>query len=335
MPLIHRKTEHGRRALSTRQPELSRAARNLLLLVDGRRSDEQLLDMLGAGDVDHASLAQLRELGLIEVAAQLADAEAAPATDTPVDAARSEPAVPAPGRAARPDAAEADDAPPSPVARPPGDDAPQRVSMLQRLGRGVRARLQARAAAPRELTAGLAVVIQCAALADDELFVWLESHIERVCEHEPQALAHAVQRAAALRAQIDAQDLRSRGDVPLASFGNRLGGVVESLAGHGRHLHGELLSLGMCLSAELGQDLGVQSRSSAVRLGDLLTRAGLPTRLPRAPSARWLAWLPVDRPGPQGMLDLVLLGDVARPLRRRVAPAAVLEALDRAGALSA
>ncbi len=187
---------------------------------------------------------------------------------------------------------------------------------------------------PREVSAGLASIVQLAVLGDEELFVWLESQIDALHERDPAALAHAVERAAALRRRLEAQDLRQRTGPPLCSYGQRLGGVVESLVGYGRYLHGELLSLGLCLTSELGQDLGLQGRASAVRLRDLLTRGGLPTRLPRASAGRWLQWLPVDRPGPQGMLELVLLEDVARPQRRRVAPSDVLEALDRLGALS-
>ena len=147
-------------------------------------------------------------------------------------------------------------------------------------------------------------------------------------------MAHAVQRFPELRAHIEAQDRQlQRAPSPL-SFGTRLGGVIESLVGYGQYLHGETVGLGMWMATALGEDLGVQSPASAARLRDVLVRAGLPTRLPRVAAARWLDLLPVDRSGPQGMLELVLLEDVARPQVRRVPPSAVLEALDKAGALS-
>ena len=310
MPRIHRKTELGRQALSTRQPPLPRAVRNLLVLIDGRRGDAELLEMLGHVDVDDASFAQLRELGLVEIAQQ---------DEAPPDACDAMPGEP-PG------------APPGAPAAAPQE---RRAGMFERLGQGVRRALQAPQESPREVSAGLAEIIRCAALADAELFVWLETRVEALRERDPESVAHVVRRVPELRAGIEADDRRLRRAVPLLSYGTRLGGVVESLAGYGEYLHGEALALGMCLASTLGEDAGLQSRSSAVRLRDLLMRAGLPTRLPRAPSARWLQWLPVDRPGPQGMLDLILLEDIARPQPRRVAPSAVLDALDRIGALSA
>lgn len=321
MPRTHRKTEAGRQALSTRQPPLPRAVRNLLVLIDGRRSDAELLGMLGASEVDEASFAQLRELGLVEA---LGTAEAALAASPPA------PASPAPA----PAAAAAGGTQPAPAA----DAASQQAghgSMFARLGQGVRRVLQAPQESPREISAGLAEIIKCAALADAEFFVWLETQLEALRGRDAAAVAHAVQRVPELRARIEAQDRQQRHAVPLLSFGTRLGGVVESLAGYGEYLHGEALSLGMCLACTLGEDSGVQSRSSAVRLRDLLTRAGLPTRLPRASSAMWLQWLPVDRPGTQGMLELILLEEIARPQLRRIAPSVVLDALDRSGALTA
>jgi 3-dehydroquinate synthase len=198
----------------------------------------------------------------------------------------------------------------------------------------MRSMLQAQQESPREVSAGLAEVIKCAAVGDAEFFAWLESQLDALRARESTAVAHAVQRFPELRAQIESQDRKlQRAPSPL-SFGTRLGGVIESLVGYGQYLHGETVGLGMWLSTALGEDLGVQSPASAARLRDVLVRAGLPTRLPRVAAARWLELLPVDRDGPQGMLELVLLEEVGRPQVRRVPPSAVLEALDKAGALS-
>ncbi|MDE2120057.1 MAG: hypothetical protein KGJ64_05145 [Betaproteobacteria bacterium] len=362
MPRTHRKTEAGRQALSTRQPPLPRAVRNLLVMIDGKRSDAELLAMLGASEVDEAGFAQLRELGLIEAAevseaAAPAEDFAAPPSASSASSASSAPSAAPPAPAARrPAAATPSDtvattafssafppesgpqAPGEPAAAPAPEPAPQGArggSMFARLGQGVRRALQqAQEESPREISAGLAEIVKCAALADADLFVWLETQIEALRAREPAAMSLVLQRVPELRAQIDAQDRMQRRSVPLLSFGTRLGGVIESLAGYGEYLHGEALSLGLCLACALGEDAGVQTRSSAVRLRDLLERAGLPTRLPRASQAMWLQWLPVDRPGPQGMLELILLEDIARPQLRRIAPSAVLDALERAGALS-
>ncbi len=324
MPQTYRKTDNGRQALSTRQPPLSRPMRNLLLLIDGQRSDEALLSMLSSPDLTPGSFEQLRELGLI-AAISAGAMPPAQAPSAPAAPAGFEPPASAPAPAPTPTPAPADAG-----AAPQG----RRPSAFARLGQGVRAMLQAQQESPREVSAGLAEIIKCAAVGDAEFFAWLESQLDALRARESSAVAHAVQRFPELRAQIEAQDRQlQRAPSPL-SFGARLGGVIESLVGYGQYLHGETVGLGMWMATALGEDLGVQSPTSAARLRDVLVRAGLPTRLPRVAAARWLDLLPVDRSGPQGMLELVLLEDVARPQVRRVPPSAVLEALDKAGALS-
>ena len=340
MPQTYRKTDNGRQALSTRQPPLSRPMRNLLLLIDGQRSDEALLSMLSSPDLTPGSFEQLRELGLIEgvgASAPSAAPSAAPGGGAASPAGGlTGAAAPAPAPSAPP--AQATQAAQAEAVAPAADAgaAPpaRRPSAFARLGQGVRAMLQAQQESPREVSAGLAEVIKCAAVGDAEFFAWLESQLDALRARESAAVAHAVQRFPELRAHIEAQDRQlQRAPSPL-SFGTRLGGVIESLVGYGQYLHGETVGLGMWMATALGEDLGVQSPASAARLRDVLVRAGLPTRLPRVAAARWLDLLPVDRSGPQGMLELVLLEDVARPQVRRVPPSAVLEALDKAGALS-
>ena len=412
MPSIHRKTDSGRQALRTRQPALARPLRNLLLLVDGRRSDEQLLQLLGASGVDSDALAHLLELGLIEPgtaegteASRYGDtvwfggageADSPPTLPPPADEVQAPAGAARPAPTALPELPElpalpelsevldmlevidpADDgglpetvgpsrlletvqpaAPPeAPPARPreahaqqppqpqppllqppapaaPADAAQPRRSMFARIGQGMLGMLQPQQDSPRQVSAGLAEVIKCAAVADAEFFSWLEAHLDELRGRETASVAHVVQRFPELRAQVEALDRQLRRSPSPLSFGSRLGGAIESLVGYGQYVHGEIVGLGMCLAATLGEDLGLQSASSAARLRGVLVRAGLPTRLPRAAAGRWLSVLPVDRPGPQGMLELVLLQDVARPQTRRVAPSAVLEALDRIGALS-
>ncbi len=405
MPSIHRKTDSGRQALRTRQPALARPLRNLLLLVDGRRNDEQLLQLLGASGVDSGALAHLLELGLIEPGAaegteasrygdtvwfgEAGEADSPPTLPPPADevqapagAARptptalpdlpalpelsdvldmlevidpaddgglpetvgpsrlletvqpaAPPEVPPPAHPREAAAQQPQQPPPQPAAQ--GDAAAQpRRSMFARIGQGMLGMLQPQQDSPRQVSAGLAEVIKCAAVADAEFFSWLEAHLDELRGRETASVAHVVQRFPELRAQVEALDRQLRRSPSPLSFGGRLGGAIESLVGYGQYLHGEIVGLGMCLAATLGEDLEVQSASSAARLRGVLARAGLPTRLPRAAAGRWLSVLPVDRPGPQGMLELVLLQDVARPQTRRVAPSAVLEALDRIGALS-
>ncbi|SCC94352.1 hypothetical protein THIX_60410 [Thiomonas sp. X19] len=305
MPAIYEKTPAGRQTLSTRQPALSRASRTLLLLIDGRKSDEELLALLASAELSLESLSSLEALGLIAVRPQ-------PAADMPI-------------------AEEAQSAPSSqPVVKAP----PANTSTWARLTQGLRSALQAREESPRERAAGLAEVIKCAAVGDAVFFAWLEVNVDAILSHDAKAVGQMMQQAQALRETIDIADRVQRRVPPHLDFGWALGKVVESILGYGRYLHGEALALGMVLATDIGAIQGVQSEVSAKRLLDLLGRCGLPMRVPRVAAARWLESLPVDQAGAAGQVHCVLIEDIGKPVSAAVSRSVVVEALERAGALA-
>lgn len=81
MPTIYRKTAKGQLEIETRALKLAPRFRSLLILIDGRRSDDelaQLMPQLGAGGIE-----ALAQSGLIEAIGLVADPAAAPAARTP------------------------------------------------------------------------------------------------------------------------------------------------------------------------------------------------------------------------------------------------------------
>ena len=309
MPTIYEKTPAGRRTLSTREPQLSRVERTLLLLIDGRKSDAELLALV-QGEHAPAAFASLQSLGLIAESTQ-------PAPEQP--ASPSSPA-PAPGIAAEPPAADKAAAP--------------RGSGWSRLTQGLRSALQAREESPRERAAGLAEVVRCAAVGDAEFFAWLEANLDAVLARDAAITGTMMQRAQALRERIEIADRVQQRVPAYLDYGWTIGRVVESLFGYGRYLQGEALALGMVLATEIGAIQGIQAEDVAVRLNALLDRCGLPTRAPAAPAARWLESLPTGNAGSPGELRCVLLQEIGKPVAATVSREAMVEALERAGALA-
>ncbi len=311
MPTIYEKTPAGRRTLSTREPQLSRVERTLLLLIDGRKSDAELLALV-QGEHAPAAFASLQSLGLIAESAQ-------PATEQPAPQSPPAPA-PAPGVAAEPPAADKAAAP--------------RGSGWSRLTQGLRSALQAREESPRERAAGLAEVVRCAAVGDAEFFAWLEANLDAVLARDAAITGTMMQRAQALRERIEIADRVQQRVPAYLDYGWTIGRVVESLFGYGRYLQGEALALGMVLATEIGAIQGIQAEDVAVRLNALLDRCGLPTRAPAAPAARWLESLPTGNAGSPGELRCVLLQEIGKPVAATVSREAMVEALERAGALA-
>lgn len=93
---IYDKTSKGKEEIATRKYQLATRLRTLLVLVDGRRTEEELLrNVVGLG-LDADALAQLVEHGYIVLATSYVEAELPPA-----EAAAPTAAIPAPAQIAQ------------------------------------------------------------------------------------------------------------------------------------------------------------------------------------------------------------------------------------------
>jgi len=180
---------------------------------------------------------------------------------------------------------------------------------------------------PRELAAGLAEVVKYGAIRDLDFFAWLEENIDRLRSRDPAALAHAIARSCAIKAEIVALDEREAGPRALLNLGHTFGHAIETLAGYGTWLHGEAVAAGMVLAARLSVRLGRLGTAEAARLERLLARAGLPLRPPRLPVADWLDAMGRDKKNESGRITLILLDGLGCAAIEKGAPGAELEAL--------
>jgi 3-dehydroquinate synthase len=155
----------------------------------------------------------------------------------------------------------------------------------------------------RELKAGLAEVIKYGAIVDAEFFAWLEANVDALLARDPQALAVAIRRSCELKAEIVAEDERESGRRAILNFGHTFGHAIERCQGYGEWLHGEAVAAGMVMAAQLSSgDIAL-----AERIGNLLARAGLPTRPPAFPALDLLAAMGMDKKVQQKRLRFVLL----------------------------
>lgn len=82
--MMYTKTEAGRAEIQQRSRKLPTPMRSLLLMVDGQRSEADLQELAGSLRAPDDALAQLLEMGLIEVGAEEVPATPAPIEDTVV-----------------------------------------------------------------------------------------------------------------------------------------------------------------------------------------------------------------------------------------------------------
>ncbi len=181
---------------------------------------------------------------------------------------------------------------------------------------------------PRQMRAGYAEILKAAALADADFFDWLHSHGAQALAGEGAALATAIVRAIAIKADIVARDEREQGVRALLNLGHSFGHALEALAGYdGALLHGEAVAAGMAAAFAYAVHLGLCPAAEQQRLEAHLQACGLPGRLSAAPGGPYTGRDMVrimmnDKKNRDGVLRLVL--------PRRAGEAFVHEAADLA-----
>ncbi len=128
----------------------------------------------------------------------------------------------------------------------------------------------------KEISCGLAEIVKHAAIEDPLLFSFLEGNVQPALQLDPQVMETLVNRSLLIKAGIVTRDERENGERRKLNFGHTLGHALEKVTGLS---HGEAISLGMVLAAELSVRKGFLSELEAARLKALLQRFGLPVRL--------------------------------------------------------
>ncbi len=177
----------------------------------------------------------------------------------------------------------------------------------------------------RELSAGIAEIIKYGLIGDYEFFVWLEDNMDALMAKDAQALAYAVKRSCANKADVVAQDEREGGLRAILNFGHTFGHAIETSQGYGNWLHGEAVGAGMAMAADLSWRMGAINKEELARIFTLLERAKLPTKAPSnmAPEI-FVELMGVDKKVLDGRLRLVLLAAMGKAIVTSDIPADLL-----------
>jgi 3-dehydroquinate synthase len=183
----------------------------------------------------------------------------------------------------------------------------------------------------RQLSAGLAEVVKYGLINDAEFFVWLEQHHSALREREPTALAYAIQTSCRDKAAIVGQDERESGQRALLNLGHTFGHAIETGTGYTAYLHGEGVSIGMKMAAELSARLGWMPAAEVARVEKLLRNCGLPVDLPaELTPQRMLELMQVDKKVRDGKIRLVLMQGIGKAIiTEQYDPARLWETLER------
>lgn len=160
----------------------------------------------------------------------------------------------------------------------------------------------------REFCAGLAEVIKYGLIVDADFFDWLEKNLDALLNRDQKAMAYAVELSCKSKSRIVAADETEQGVRAILNLGHTFGHAIETFQQYKDWIHGEAVSAGMVMAAELSMMAGDLSRSDLVRIKNLLMACSLPIAPPSDMAAEDFMRLMVrDKKVLDGQLRLVLL----------------------------
>jgi len=126
------------------------------------------------------------------------------------------------------------------------------------------------------LGCGFAEAVKHGAIADSSLFAFMEEHTENIKNLEPKSIERIVKDSIVIKSAIVNKDEKEKGERRKLNFGHTFGHAIEKTLGLP---HGESVSIGMAVAANLSKKLGGLSDSEAERLIKLLARFDLPIKI--------------------------------------------------------
>ena len=176
-----------------------------------------------------------------------------------------------------------------------------------------------------ELRAGLGEVIKCGLIADSVILDRVLADPADCLTWDSPVLADLVARSIAVKAAVVGEDLTESGLREGLNYGHTYAHAIEKVTGYSWR-HGEAVAVGCVFAAEIAHRNGNLSRDALALHRQSLEAVGLPTRFPEG-EGRWEELkeaMMSDKKVRSGRLRLILLDDIARPVRVQAPAESVL-----------
>ena len=166
----------------------------------------------------------------------------------------------------------------------------------------------------KEISCGFAEIIKHAAIADIEMFSFLETNHDKALSLEMDVLEKLIHESVKIKASVVGKDEKEKGERRKLNFGHTFGHAIEKTTGIS---HGEAVSLGMVLASAISGQKGLLTREDQEKLKNLLEKYLLPVRSQMNNEAIWDA-LKKDKKRASDRMHLVLLQGLGRAMVKNI-----------------
>ena len=132
----------------------------------------------------------------------------------------------------------------------------------------------------REFRAGFAEVVKYGLIKDLEFFNWLNQEYDSIFIYDKIKLQKMITKSCEIKAKIIKNDEKEGGNRALLNLGHTFAHAIESFGNFdGRIIHGEAVSIGICLAFKLSNKLCFCSTDDTKKVINLFQKSKLPTSL--------------------------------------------------------
>ncbi len=159
----------------------------------------------------------------------------------------------------------------------------------------------------REFRSGLAEVVKYGVILDAEFFHWIHDHAKEILARSPTEIEYLIRRCCELKAMVVSKDEReTTGLRAVLNYGHTFGHAIEAVTGYGHYLHGEAISIGMQMAANLAAAMDRVPQSFVEQQAKLLTSLQLPIEIHDLSIAELWQRMQSDKKVEHGKLSFVL-----------------------------
>ena len=130
----------------------------------------------------------------------------------------------------------------------------------------------------REFVAGLAEVVKYGLINDRKFFDYIDLHYKEILNYDQEKLKEIICKSCKIKSEIIKNDEKENGQRALLNLGHTFGHAIESFGKYdGKIIHGEAVSVGICLAFKLSEKMNFCSHNEVERVINLFKKLKLPT----------------------------------------------------------
>ena len=171
----------------------------------------------------------------------------------------------------------------------------------------------------RDLISGYAEVIKYGIINDKNFFNWLNKNTKKLLNNDSYEMIEAIKRSVEIKKEFiikDEKDLNNKR--ALLNFGHTFAHSLESCTKYSKILlHGEAVSIGICMASKLSNILGFLSLTNYLKIKNIFYNFGLPIDLVflkkiKIQKKQILKNMTYDKKNLNGKLNFILCRDIGK-----------------------